>query len=434
MKKLKVGIGRRVITPPMGHMLQGYTPARPALSVYDDVNITAFAFETDGVRSILFSAEVCNIKVEIVDMIKQALEKATGVLWGNMIIACTHTHSGPHMSWGVEENPTDNYVVNVFIPRAIEAAREALANLRPAQMGVGTAWSDVAVNRRQIKEETGTVMLGQNPYGSWDPTMTVVAFREPDGTPIGNLIHYGCHNTASARTDEVTRDWAGVMVDRLEELSGGITAFVNGCGGDCGPRLPNGKTTGNLKMAQELGGKAAIDAVKAYNSIQVWEDAPMRVLATKIVLPLQDVGTPADVRAEAAKLGDPAELKGTVLGSYRCLIERAEWLEAGNVAPTEDPIDHTFIVLGDLVLQSIPFEPFSIITLRIKEHSPFRHTLCLGYANGSLSYFPSMDQIIRGGYEVRMFKTIKLIPLRDDSEQFYVQGSLAHIRALYENK
>ena len=278
------------------------------------------------------------------------------------------------------------------------------------------------------------VMLGQNPYGSWDPTMTVVAFREPDGTPIGNLIHYGCHNTASAKTDEVTRDWAGVMVDRLEEQTGGVTAFVNGCGGDCGPRLPNGKTTGNLKMAQELGGKAGIDAVKAYNNIAAWEDGSMQVLSTRISLPLQDVGTPEDVRAEAAKLGDPAELKGTVLSSYKCLIERAEWLEAGNVPPTEEWIDHTFIALGPVIFQSIPFEPFSIITLRIKEGSPYRHTLCLGYANGSLSYFPSMDQIIRGGYEVRMFKTINLIPFRDDSEQFYVTASLEKIRGMYGDR
>lgn len=434
MEKLKVGVGRRIITPPMGHMLQGYTPARPALSVYDDVNITAFAFQTGETTALLFSAEVCNIRLDVIDMIKSALQEATGVQPGNMIIACTHTHSGPHMIEGVEENPQDNFVVNIFIPRAVEAAKEALASLRTAQMGVGTTWSDVAVNRRQIKEDTGTVMLGQNPYGTWDPTMTVVAFREPDGTPIGNIIHYGCHNTASARTDEVTRDWAGVMVDRLEAQTGGMTAFVNGCGGDCGPRLPNGKTTGNLKMAQELGGKAAVDAVKAYNNIQIWEDAPLRVLATQISLPLQEVGTAEQVRAQAAAYGDPAELKGTVRTSYLRLIERAEYLEAGNIPPKERAINHTFLVLGELVMQSIPFEPFSMITLRIKDGSPFRHTLCIGYANGSLSYFPSVDQIIRGGYEVRMFKTINIIPFRDDSEQFYVLGSLKHIRSLYENK
>ena len=434
MAELKVGVGRRVITPPMGNMLQGYTPARPALSVYDDVNITAFAFQTGEVKSLLFSAEVCNIRLDVIRMIKTALEEATGVPGGNMIIACTHTHSGPHMAEGVEENPQDNFVVNVFIPRAVEAALEALAHLRPAQMGVGTTWSDVAVNRREIKEDTGTVKLGQNPYGSWDPTMTVVAFREPDGTPIGNIIHYGCHNTASGKNSEISRDWAGVMVDRLEAQSGAVTAFINGCGGDCGPRLPNGKTTGDLQMALELGGKAGIDAVRAYNNIQLWEPAPMQIHSLPIRMPLRNIGTVEQVRAEIAALGDPDLLKGISKGTYNLLVERAEYLEAGNVPPTEEIIHNSFLVLGNLVLQGIPFEPFSLITLRVKAGSPFRHTLCVGYTNGSRSYFPSMDQIPRGGYEVNMFRTRNIVPFADDAEQSFVTDSLTHLRRLYENR
>ena len=158
----------------------------------------------------------------------------------------------------------------------------------------------------------------------------------------------------------------------------------------------------------------------------------MRVLSTQISLPLMDVGTAEDAEKEAAKLAAEQELKGTVLSSYNHLLERAEYLREGNVPPTEKVLDHTFMVLGNLVFQAMPFEIFSIITLRIKEGSPFRHTLCLGYSNGSLSYFPSMDQIIRGGYEVRMFKTVNLIPFRDDSEQHYVAQSLEVIRNLYD--
>lgn len=432
MQQLKVGVGRRIITPPLGTMLQGYTPARPALSVHDDVHVTAFAFETAGERALLFSVEMCNIRVNTIQRIKDKLDRKTGVSAGNMIIACTHTHSSAHATYDIEK--PHNFIVDILIPRACEAAQEALAAMEPAQMGVGTTYSDVAVNRRQIKEDTGKAILGQNPYGSWDPTMTVVSFRKLDGTPIGNLIHYGCHNTASGKNGEVTRDWAGVMVDRLEEQSGGVTAFINGCAGDCGPRLPNGKTTGNLQMALELGGKAGIDAVRAYNAIEVWEQAPLQVLSTQIGLPLQEVGSVEDVMKEAAALGDPATLKGTMLSSYNHLLERAEYLRQGNIPPAEKKIDHTFIALGPLVIQAIPFEPFSVLTLRIKEGSPYRHTLCVGYANGSLSYFPSMDQLARGGYEVRMFKTINLIPFRDDSEQHYVTASLQHIRSMYENQ
>lgn len=430
MEQLQLGLGRRVITPPIGSMLAGYAPARPALSVNDDVRVTAFALRYGQQTALLFSAEVCNFLLEIVAVIKQALVEATGVPAEHIFIACTHTHSSGHAPYDFEE--PNGFVRGIFIPRAIEAAREALAAMGPVQMGIGTTYSEVAINRRQIKEEDGRIKLGQNPWGSWDPTMTVVAFRSPDGTPVANIVHYGCHNTGSGKNSEITRDWAGVMVDRLEEESGAVTAFINGCGGDCGPRLPNGRTTGDLKMALELGGKAAIDAVRAYRSIQLWEEAPMQICTVPLELPLRDLGTAEDILAQMEAMGDPEALKGVKLGSYRQLKERYEYLKAGNIQPRQEAVDHIFLALGELLLEGIPFEPFSLLTLRVKAGSPYRHTLCVGYTNGSRSYFPSVDQIVRGGYEVDMFRNRNLVPFADDAEQAFVAGSLQQIRAMHE--
>ena len=432
MEQLYLGLGRRIITPPIGTMLAGYAPARPALSLNDDVRVTAFAFKTGEKTALLFSCELCNFARELVAPVKDAITAATGIIGDDIFLSCTHTHSSAHAAYDFEE--PDGYLHVIFIPRAIEAAKEALRSMVAVEMGVGTTHSDVAVNRREIKEETGTVKLGQNPWGSWDPTMTVIAFRDLEGKPVANIVHYGCHNTASGKNSEISRDWAGVMVDRLEAQSGALTAFINGCGGDCGPRLPNGKTTGDLQMALELGGKAGIDAVRAYENIQIWNPAPMQIHSLPIRMPLRDIGTAQQVRAEAAAMGDPAQLKGINLGSYRLLIERAEYLEAGNIPPKEEIINNSFLVLGDLVLQGIPFEPFSLITLRVKAGSPFRHTLCVGYTNGSRSYFPSMDQIPRGGYEVNMFRTRNLVPFADDAEQSFVTDSLMHLRNLYNNR
>ncbi len=429
MEQLMVGVGQEVITPALGTMLMGYTPKRPALGVHDDLHVTAFALTYGQVQVLYLSLDLCNMYYPE-DEIRARISAACSVPADHIIMSCTHTHSGPATH---QDDERPNYMEDIFIPAAIKASVDAVANRKPAQMGIGQTYSEVAVNRRKIKED-GTVILGQNPHGSWDPTMTVISFREPDGTPIGNIIQYGCHNTASGRNDDVTRDWCGVAIDRLQQQSGGITAFINGCGGDCGPRLPNGWSTGNLQMAMELGGKAAIDAVRAWKSIKVWQNVPLKVLAGQIEMPLQDIGTEAQVLEQAAALGDPESLKGTMRSSYDRLMERAEYLHEGNIPPKVQILPCTVLALGPLAIMPLPFEPFSMVTLRIKDYSPFPYTLCPGYSNGAMSYFPSADQIVRGGYEVRMFKTIRLIPFAENAEQHLVAGCLKLLRTLNEQE
>jgi len=428
MSILQAGVAREIITPPVGTLLMGYTPLRPALSIHDDLHVCCFALQSGDTLAMLIAADICNIYYPQ-EKLRAAVNAASGVPTDCIILSCTHTHSGPTAQATAEG---DAYVESIFIPQMQKAAAAAVAALKPAQVGWGTAWSDVAVNRRQLRED-GKIVLGQDPHGTWDPTMTVISFREPDGTPIGNLIHYGCHNTASGRNDEITRDWCGVAIDRLQEISGGVTAFVQGCGGDCGPRLPNGKTAGNLQMALELGGKAAIDAVKAWRSIRRWEEVPVKVSFCDLALPLSKPGSPEEYRAQAEAMGDPALLKERQKKVRQRLLKRAAWLEE-NVPSETESIPLVLLSLGEVAICPLPFEIFSRITLRIKEHSPYAHTIVAGYSNGSRSYFPSMDQFCRGGYEVRLFRNVFPIPFAEDAEQPLVQGCVDGLRELYEKQ
>ena len=426
MSKLMVGVGQEIITPPIGTLLMGYTPLRPALGIHDDLHVTCFAMFSGETKTMLVAMDLCSLYYPL-DQFRGAISAASGVPADHITVSCTHTHSGP-TAQATEEGTA--YVESILLPKAVKAAAAAAAAVRPALVGWGTTCSDVAVNRRQLQED-GKIVLGQDPHGTWDPTMTVIAFREPDGTPIGNIIQYGCHNTASGKNDEVTRDWCGVAIDRLQEISGGVTAFINGCGGDCGPRLPNGKTTANLQMAMELGGKAAIDAVRAWSSIREWRDEAVKVLHGSFEMPLADLGTAEDQMAQAAVLGDPAELKGMKLNLYKSFVARAEYLREGNIPPKTRTMSFTLFSIGTLGVCPLPFEIFSRITLRIKEHSPFAHTIVPGYSNGSFGYFPSMDQFCRGGYEVNQFRR-KLNPFADNAEQALVEGCVRMLRELYE--
>jgi 1,2-phenylacetyl-CoA epoxidase PaaB subunit len=80
------------------------------------------------------------------------------------------------------------------------------------------------------------------------------------------------------------------------------------------------------------------------------------------------------------------------------------------------------------------FEVFSELTLRVRQHSPFQHTLSLSNANGSYFYFPSREQIARGGYEVWVFKSMNVFALADDADDAAVSDNLRLLDALAEEK
>ena len=429
--KLLVGVGRADITPSLGAWLMGYAPGRRAESVGDHLNLTVYAFESDGIRSLVATADVCLMANPLYITVREVMAEASGVPFDHIIICTTHTHSGPALRGTPGGVPQDTeYIDRIFLPAAKKAASEAVAVLRPALVGIGEIHSDVGVNRRGMKLD-GSIVLGQDPHGTYDPIMTVVSFREPDGKPIGNLIHYGAHNTACGKNPEISRDWCGVAIDRLEAESGGITAFFNGCEGDCGPRLANGQTTGNYQLALELGGRAAIDAVNAWRSIKEWRaDLPMKVIAEDIALPFKPMPSEADLIKEIETMGNPDKLVGLQVLSYKALLGRLELIRSGQKIESEKLFHTTVVSIGPLAFFPIPFEIFSRITLRIREFSPYPYTLSLSNANSSNFYFPSMDQIIRGGYEVWAFTSFNAQPFADDSEQHLVEGAVRLLNTL----
>jgi len=377
-------------------------------------------------------ADVCVMAEPLITEARQAMSSGSGVPFERIILTATHTHSGPitrPSSDGLK--PDRTYMETVFLAGASKASKEAVDTLRHALVGIGETHSDVGVNRREITAE-GEVILGQNPYGTYDPVMTVVSFREPDGKPIGNMIHYGAHNTAAGRDPVVTRDWCGVMIDRLETESGGITAFFNGCEGDCGPRLPNGGTTGDVQMAMELGGRAGIDAVRAWRSIREWRaDCDMKVLCGDLKMPYRPLASLEELETQLAAMGDREKLEGHAVAQYARLVDRINLRKSGKPIAEDITLKISPISVGPVVFVPIPFETFSIITLRIRQHSAFPYTLSLSNGNGSRLYFPSMDQVVRGGYEVYVFSQLQTRPFTEDAEQYLVSGNLKLLNELH---
>lgn len=427
------GAAREDTTPVLGTFLYGYRPDIACEAVHDPLSVTALAVSQNGETALLLTAEIGDIQTELCNGLREAISKHCNTDKRNIIVSATHTHTAPNLSGVVGWGDIDkSYYDNIFLPSALRASEKALKNLAPAEIAVGVTESKVGINRRQ-QYENGEIGLGQNPHACYDPFMTVVSIRSAeDKKGILNLIHYGCHGTSAGLAREVSRDWSGIMIDRLEHETQTLTAFWNGAIGDVGPRLTNGETTGNLSYTEELGGVAAADAVRAYKMKGGYHAGTLDIFNDEVRLPYKEMPTPEEVDRRLGRFSDPEALINIDRLEYEHYKQTKDFLENGDGnIPEAFVFEQTIISLGDVVFIPFPFEMFSEISMRLRGYSPYPYTLCLSCTNGYNVYLPSEDQLCRGGYEVGCFMYGSLFPLASNTDQNIIKENLRIIR---ENK
>lgn len=428
-EKLLLGVSRRIITPAVGVPLAGYAPDWFSESVNDDLTATVFCFEQNGKRALLASLTLLSIATPIANAIRASIEEKFGIPKEAVILHTIHNHSGPitnvSYGWG---DANYEYIDSILIPALMEATEEALGSMKSVTLAITQGESLVGINRRERKADN-SIALGQNPWGCFDPQMTVIAFESTDDrTPVANLIHYGCHGTASGRNREITRDWAGAMTDILEAQSGAITAFLNGPEGDVGPRLTNGRTVGmgDVGFAMRLGAVAGQDAVRIYNQQKYRTVPTLSVTTGQTMVPLLPRIPLAEAKEKYEEFRDQTiNLRGRSERHYRMLIES---YSNGYEEVEGYPMEQTILRLGDLAIVTSPYELFSELGLRVKKDSPFPYTLILSNTNGSEGYYASETEICRRGYEIDMFITRYLQPPVPNADWHYVTQTLANLK------
>lgn len=433
MKELKVGMAKADITPELGCRLYGYVDIRHARRVLDPLSINVIALEQNGEKVLLFSAEICALNLDLCNEMRETISKATGVKKDNIIYSCIHTHSGPitrsSAGWGTTDM---NYINGTLVPRSIEVANKALSSMCPAVMGIGKAESLAGINRREL-DANGEVILGQNPDGPYDPTMTVVTFKTTDGDTIGTMIHFASHPTAVGINLSITRDWPGYMIDRIEQITGAPCMYINGAEGNVGPRLSNGKTYADEFYLEENGLIAAEDAERAYHTITDFKVPDLKVKTDIVELLYAPIPTLEELEKELASM-DPDNLYLTEKTRYPQLQKLKEIRESGEELPTGRKVEQTVLALDELAMVPYAFEVFSDIGLALRARSPFADTLLLGLTGGSFAYLPTKEQIPYGGYEINSFHASSVPPFDDSLADYLLDQNIALLTELYHQK
>lgn len=421
----EAGAARADITPPIGTHLYGYRPNVVSTSIHDPLNVTALALRQGDLTAIMITATVCSIENSLVEQLRQTISDVLHIPYAHILISSIHTHSGPNIGgssgWGEMDMP---YFSSIFFPGVLKAAQEAFSALVPAELAIGTTECLVGVNRRQQTPD-GHIVLGQNPSAPFDPTMTVISLRNSQ-TKAGilNMVHYGCHGTACGCNFEITRDWSGIMTDRLEQETGTMTAYWNGAEGDVGPRLTNGKTTGNIHHVEELGSVAAFDIMKAYRAKGGYHPGQLEIFTDAIRIPHKDLPSRESIQAKLDTYQDPDALINLEQALYQYYKKTAKFLDSGKEMPTHFTLPQTLLSLGDVLFIPSPFELFSEISLNLREFSPYPYTLNLSLTNGKEGYLPTKSQIPLGGYETTYFLYGHTFPMTEDADRYFVTENL----------
>jgi neutral/alkaline ceramidase-like enzyme len=392
---MQAGIARAKITPDGPVWMAGYAYRdRPAEAVYHDLHAKALALKDGDETVLIISFDLIGFDREKCAEVTAAIEAATGLDPEKMVLAASHTHTGPevqinHPTFVEERNDAYAAALTTTLARI---AREALDDCEEVDLALGSAPCAIAVNRR-LQGPDGVMQMKPNPHGATDPVASALRIRRRDGSAKGVLMHYACHATTVGGY-LIGTDYPGFAQDHVEREIEGCTAFfVQGCAGDQKVRHLDGKgsfKSGPWQAAQSLGeelGRAVMAALTNTRPI----DGALRCGFSELPLPFAH--EPSEEEVEAAL--DSEELKNRRWA--KAMLRLRE--ETGSFIPDE-PFTVQVISIGDFSLITLSAEMCVGYSLRIKAKRGNAPTLVAGYCNGMIGYVANAEQFAEGGYEV----------------------------------
>lgn len=384
--------------------------------VRDDLMATAFVLGTgdghDGAAQFaLVCCDLLSLTSDVIDRIRVAVRERTGISNDAVLVATSHTHYGPTiggngLTVSGESSPLVGPYVDNLVHTITGAVVMAASQLTPSRLLFGRGAVSVGVNRREHKN--GTVILGQNPEGPFDPTVRVLRVDTTDGRPLASVLNYACHPVSlGGACTEMSADFPGVARRLMEDDTGAMCLFLQGAAGDINPLLMGPQWNHLTRLGLPLGAEG-IRAFWGAEPIQVTPSIPIRQRA--LMLPPMLPGSEQDAlsrigeleqRQEYVSANRPGSSEAYWIKSRLSQLRRGLAVLRKEGEPIMVPAEISAVALGPEVgLITAPGEIFSEIGQRIVYRSAFPETFYAGYTNGMINYVPTRSAYPEGGYEV----------------------------------
>lgn len=403
MSKLLVGAGKALIDVPM-EMYPVLTHFNECQGKYDDCYCRAIAIDNGKRKMMLVIYELSDMPT--IPDLKQQIAAACGFAAKDIFCAVTHNHSSI-CDYGMRHNPEEDARREAYKPieiaAACNAAKQAVATMRPAHYGYGEIDSYINTNR-DYHSFNGYWLEARNLGGYSCKTLAMVKFVDDEGKVIAAILNHETHATcAFLQRDfdglcKTSGNFPGITCRFVEEYLGGdaIVAWTAGASGNQNPVLshglqyeyPDGYTTevpypdgvGYMQMEQ-IGRLHGADACRGLDSITEYSDVMPIAHVHDLVL------MPAQKRAPGYE-----NIKGVIrMGGKGIRTDFTPPKQPVLPVMVDDPenpqpMEMELVIMGDIAMVGAGAEIFAEIGRDIKAASPYRKTFVVAHVAEHVGY------------------------------------------------
>ena len=410
---MKIGFSQIDITPIMGFM-PGNFEAFYALGAHYSLCANAVAFSENENTVIIVSAEVLLFTNRSADYIRTKISEATGVPFDHIMVAATHTHTGPSLEKGFFKCPAEPEIANIVEKRIVEAGIHAFEDLKEAELSLG-----VTEDRRFCFCRDWVTTDGKNltnpGYGRDDLSYTrtipdysinVIKVMHMDKVE-GVIVNYANHPDTLHFKDRMkfSPDYPGYIRKELQEIYGNdvTVVFLNGACGDINDRDFKNQTDLASWRHPDANppagiGKGVAEKVSALMDTMTEGNCLSSLVAENKILTLkrrQILEDELKWANEVMKLAEEGYCRAQPWCTAKIYIEESVDL------PETEAFEIMAIKLGNWALVALPGEIYTDLGRSIRDRSPFENTLIVGLANGYQGYVIPDDMRGNGSYEGR---------------------------------
>ena len=424
-KGLQVGFNRQSITPLQAgaQLAGGDNTARISIGFLDEVAATCIAIRKGEDTFLIFTMDFMVLNQGAVAAIKPVIASTTGIPQENIILNCTHTHSGVNILDTLWEG--GEAYRTLVAENSAKAAEKAIADLSPAEVQIASCDTQGLAFVRHYKMKDGTTagnghgimdanIIEAHAYEAASELQSIKFVRSAKDKKDIMLLSFPAHATTVNATHptSISACWPGAARAYIEENTDIHCAVFQGASGD---QVPDSKIDGisaarkdHKKYGQILGDYALALEYTAVEGDQVVLKS-WNYTGNSMKEGTEDrerVAAAAQITALSKQLGfDHTTVTEVVRNAGFNNVYEATGLNTRASAPETRTMTLNVLQLGsDAAMVFAPYEMFGMHGETIKEKSPFAMDFIVTCSEIYQGYLPHIQGCEESYYEYDVTK------------------------------